>query len=382
VLHASSSNLDPAIAAAWIAAAVGLLTLLGSMAIQAFGIRRVSRDTTTIVQEQLGVQREQLDKTLTEERRRTLNERFATAADRLGTDRPAAVRLAGVYAMAGLADDWRENRQTCIDVLFGYLRLPYSLDPGEEGEEAARTEFRADREVRHTVIRVIASHLQPDALVSWCGLDLDFTGARFDGGAFSGAIFDGASVSFERTEFAGGTVLFVGARFVGGQISFDRAQFTRGTVSFVDTEFTGASVTFILTEFAGGEVLFEEASFAGGEVVFGGAKFTGAAVTFGSAKFTGGVISFDRAQFSRTPPDFSGAEFTGSTVTFDFANFAGGEVLFDGASFAGGEVRFGGAQLTGGGFSFENAKFAGGIVGLRRDGIHPRHGPSSPDEVD
>ena len=53
-------------------------------------------------------QREQLDRTLTEQRIRTLNERFATAAEQLGSDKPA-VRLAGVYAMAGLADDWEEN---------------------------------------------------------------------------------------------------------------------------------------------------------------------------------------------------------------------------------------------------------------------------------
>ena len=36
------------------------------------------------------------------------------------TRQPAAVRLAGMYAMAGLADDWKENRQTCVDVLCAY----------------------------------------------------------------------------------------------------------------------------------------------------------------------------------------------------------------------------------------------------------------------
>ncbi|MFD9499878.1 hypothetical protein [Streptomyces sp. NPDC060035] len=34
----------------------------------------------------------------------------------LGHDQ-AAVRLAGVYALARLADDWAEQRQVCIDVL-------------------------------------------------------------------------------------------------------------------------------------------------------------------------------------------------------------------------------------------------------------------------
>ena len=58
----------------------------------------------------LAEQRKELDRTLAEQRTRTLNERFATAADKLGDDKPPAVRLAGVYAMAGLADDWKKGR--------------------------------------------------------------------------------------------------------------------------------------------------------------------------------------------------------------------------------------------------------------------------------
>ncbi|MBT2511344.1 hypothetical protein J7I98_37125 [Streptomyces sp. ISL-98] len=57
-----------------------------------------------------------------------LAERYTTAADQLGHDE-AAVRLAGVYAMARLADDWIEQRQVCIDVLCAYLRMPYEPDP-------------------------------------------------------------------------------------------------------------------------------------------------------------------------------------------------------------------------------------------------------------
>ena len=47
------------------------------------------------------------------ERARLFNERFATAAGQLGHE-SAGVRLAGVYAMAGLGDDWPEQRQTRI----------------------------------------------------------------------------------------------------------------------------------------------------------------------------------------------------------------------------------------------------------------------------
>src|SRR5271170_854002 len=112
--------MDPTVVAAWIAAGVSVLTLVGTMAAQYFGRRGTNKDTEKAFAEQreqlnetLKAQSDQLDRTLAEQRTRTLNERFATAADQLGSDKPAAVRLAGVYGMAGLADDWEENRQTC-----------------------------------------------------------------------------------------------------------------------------------------------------------------------------------------------------------------------------------------------------------------------------
>ncbi len=112
--------MSPEVTAAVIAASVSVLTLIGTLTAQYFGRRATSRDT----QQAPGEQRKQLDITIAEQRTRTLNERFATAAEQLGSDKPA-VRLAGVHAMAGLADDWEENRHTCIDVLCAYLRMPY-----------------------------------------------------------------------------------------------------------------------------------------------------------------------------------------------------------------------------------------------------------------
>ena len=101
--------MDPTVVAAWIAAGVSLLTLVGTLIAQYVGRRATSRE---------------LDRTFREQRTRTLNERFTTAAEQLGSDKPS-VRLAGVYAMAGLADDWEANRQTCVNVLCAYLRMPY-----------------------------------------------------------------------------------------------------------------------------------------------------------------------------------------------------------------------------------------------------------------
>ena len=225
------------------------------------------------------------------DRSRVLNERFTTIAAQLG-DAQAAVRLAGVHAMAGLTDDWGENRQTCVDVLCAYLRMPYEPEPGDDARTAERLDFRSNREVRHTVIRLITKHLRDGAPVPWRGLDFDFTGVVFDGG------------DFDRAWFSGGTVSFGGAQFSGGTVSFDRVQFSGGTVSFFD------------------------AWFSGGTVNFGGAQFSGGTVSFDRVQFSGGTVNFDRARFSGGTVSFFDAGFSGGTVSFDVAGFSGGTVNF------------------------------------------------------
>ncbi|WP_410670462.1 hypothetical protein [Amycolatopsis sp. cmx-4-68] len=64
-------------------------------------------------------------------------ERFTKAAEQLGSDR-AAVRLAAVYAFEKLAEDWHGGRQTCIDVLCAYLRMPY--DPANHSVRRSKYE--------------------------------------------------------------------------------------------------------------------------------------------------------------------------------------------------------------------------------------------------
>src|SRR5262247_3684528 len=157
--RASLPDMGPTVEAALIAGVVSLISLGGTVVVAVIGFRTTRRVTGS---------------TLAEQRARTLNERFATAAEQLGSDESSAVRLAGVYAMAGLADDWPENRQTCVDVLCGYLRMPYEPDPGDEAPEKKRLAFRTSREVRHTVIRVITAHLKDGATPSWQGLYFDF----------------------------------------------------------------------------------------------------------------------------------------------------------------------------------------------------------------
>jgi Pentapeptide repeats (9 copies) len=322
--------MSPQVAAAIIAAGVGVLTVIATVSVQIAGRRATSRDTQKALEEQ----RKQLDRTLAEQRTRTLNERFATAAGQLGSDKPPAVRLAGVYAMAGLADDWPENRQTCVDVLCAYLRLPYDPRSGDDVTPAERAAYRAGREVRRTVIRVITAHLREDAAVPWQGLNFDFTGVVFDGGDFSGAEFSGGTALFGGVIFSGGIVDFSGVKFSGGTIDFGRAEFSGGEVRFRDATFSGGEVRFYDATFSGGEVRFARATFSGGTVGFGLTNFSGGMVHFTSATFSGGTVGFSPAKFSGGAVDFTGALFSGGEVHFARATFSGGRVDFGGASWS------------------------------------------------
>jgi uncharacterized protein YjbI with pentapeptide repeats len=110
-----------------------------------------------------------------------LRGRYTTCAEQLGHDSPA-IRQAGVYALASLADDWHiygndAERQVCIDLLCAYLRtvrapssVPTTTEPSliPRRTVAGRKSLRLkqnpprppkpdpqEREVRAAVISVI-----------------------------------------------------------------------------------------------------------------------------------------------------------------------------------------------------------------------------------
>ncbi|GAB2681147.1 pentapeptide repeat-containing protein [Nocardia goodfellowii] len=313
-------------------------------------------------------------------------ERFGAAAAQLGaTD--AAVRIAGVYAMAGAADEADGlRRQQCIDVLCGYLRLPYSPELGgnhqtkhvrkratgaEAGEDEDHFEYRQnDREVRATIIRVIADHLRPEAEYSWSASHFDFRTAYLEDVDLSRAIFSGTArfdaatfngdAGFDRAAFHGDAG-FDGTTFTGAAwfreahfraaAAFGKALFS-GTAGFDKATFGGAAwfgrATF------GADAWFGEASF-GGTARFGGATFGGDA-GFGGATISGDTW-FDKAVF-HGDAGFGGATF-GGAARFDEATFRG-DAGFGGATF-GGAARFGEATFRGDAW-FNSAKFRGAAV--------------------
>jgi hypothetical protein len=116
-----------------------------------------------------------------------VTELYAKAAEQLGSD-TAPVRLAGLYALERLAQDNPGQRQTIVNVLCAYLRMPYTLpgDPPAPGaDEQAVANYqqrRQEREVRAAAQRILADHLRQGDDIQpvptfWTGMDLDFTGA-------------------------------------------------------------------------------------------------------------------------------------------------------------------------------------------------------------
>ncbi|MHA3024335.1 pentapeptide repeat-containing protein [Mycobacterium sp. BMJ-28] len=98
------------------------------------------------------------------DRERDLRDRYTAAATQIGNKESAAVRLAGVYGLAALANDWllrhnRINAQMTVDLLRGYLRVvPTGEDQVQEHEVRktillelkSRTNWWADSaEARH-----------------------------------------------------------------------------------------------------------------------------------------------------------------------------------------------------------------------------------------
>ncbi|MFJ7489689.1 pentapeptide repeat-containing protein [Streptomyces sp. NPDC097727] len=294
-------------------------------------------------------------------------ERFSQAVDKLGSDSPA-VRLGGVHALAGLADDapTQDLRQTCIDVLCAYLRLPFAPDPGEDpAHQEERHRYLALRAVRHTILRLIGDHLRRPMGTqrSWQGCDLDLTGVVIDGiMSFSGAKFSSCMVDFSGATFSDGSAHFNGATFSSGIVNFSGATFTGGTVDFSGATFTGALVDFTRATFSGGVVHFDRATFSGGMVNFNAAAFSGGTVNFSGAAFSDGAVNFSGAAFCDGAVYFEDAAFSGSAVYFNGAAFSGGTVLFHHAAFSGGMVKFTGADFSGGMVHFVDAVYSGGTV--------------------
>jgi uncharacterized protein YjbI with pentapeptide repeats len=218
------------------------------------------------------------------ERRGT--EAYARAADQLGAEK-APVRLAGLYALERLAQDDARYRQTVVNVICAYLRMPYA--PPEQAGEAGGDV--AERGVRIAAQRILAGHLRPaETELHWPDIDVDLTGATLIDFALAGCRL--RTATFDRAHFAG-EIAFTGAQFAG-DARFSNARFVSRLAGFRSAWF-------------GGRADFTGAGFAG-DTDFVGAKFS-AEARFGKAVFAG-MVDFSQVAFSASA-SFRAAMFVG-----------------------------------------------------------------------
>lgn len=182
--------------------------------------------------------------------------RYQEAAEHLGHEK-AAVRLAGVHAMAVLADEWPERRQVCVDVLCAYLRMP--------SKPAINGPVQIDeRQVLQSIVAVIAEHVSAETVgVSWSDCLFDFRNVRFEDCSFHAALFN-KYVTFRGAQFVGGCSFYALKLLAGA--SFDECIAAKGLWSITSLDLPGASNANItdLTVMKGGHLAISAPKLAEG----------------------------------------------------------------------------------------------------------------------
>ena len=245
-----------------------------------------------------------------------------------------SVRLGGVYALAGLADEWLTDEKTLltdkerhkegqviINTLCSYIRSSFNLAskaevltkdeaPGnyEGGDQQFikdQAKLREEEELRLAILEAIKNRLNDDSIDGtnklskglWSDFDYDFSNAYFF-----------YPIGFTNSYF-GASSKFSGATFTENA-DFSKTAFTE-RAPFSGATFTGNA------DFSGAEFTqdadFSEAEFTG-NAHFSEAKFTKDAHFFW-AKFTKDA-HFSRAKFTQNA-DFAWAEFTQNANFFE-----------------------------------------------------------------
>lgn len=152
----------------------------------------------------------------------SLRGRYTTAAEQLGHE-SAPIRLAGVYALASLADDWNDfgkpdERQVCIDLLCAYLRTdrtrtskplmglertniarPRRILAGQPTLRARTSIPQKDPDVEELSVRAaivgsIRTRTIPGPRSQWSGRAFDLAGSNLTEAKLAGAKLIGATM--------------------------------------------------------------------------------------------------------------------------------------------------------------------------------------------
>jgi hypothetical protein len=173
---------------------------------------------------------------------RRVTELYTKAVDQLGSDK-APVRFGGLYALERLAQEHPAHRQTIVNVICAYLRMPFipaapaskpeseaaegQKEPGTESEmwtDEIDGTWQQERQMRLTAQRILTEHprddrakdrqsIDPPSPRFWNNIRLDLTGATLiDFNLVNGVMAD---ANFHRATFSG-DAWFGEASFTGG----------------------------------------------------------------------------------------------------------------------------------------------------------------------
>ncbi|NBH10112.1 pentapeptide repeat-containing protein [Amycolatopsis sp. SID8362] len=203
-----------------------------------------------------------------EERRVT--ELYTKAVEQLGSDK-APVRLGGLYALERLGQDNPKQRQTIVNVLCAYLRMPFDgPKEGLKGTSAERGPVDYDEselQVRLAAQELLKTHLTHGEPGYWAGMAVDLQRATLVDFRLSGCTL--AAADFSRARFVGavhirGTTFTRRAGFYGAEFTsagnFDRSVFEEG--AFFSLARFGATARFTRVR-SGGRFEFTRARFEG-----------------------------------------------------------------------------------------------------------------------
>ncbi|MCJ0949942.1 pentapeptide repeat-containing protein [Rhodococcus sp. ARC_M8] len=192
---------------------------------------------------------------------RDLRSRYTTCAEQLAHE-SAAIRLAGVYALASLADDWqlqneRDEKQVVIDLLRGYLRTPNTHTPALKASKLPDT---GELEVRKTIFLTLhkRSTVESSEPKSWKGFDCTPTNADMSNADLSSSDLTAANLS---------TVNLSGANLNHAKLaSADLTGVKLTDANLIYANLTGADLSY--TNLNGAELYF--AALAGANLTYAG----------------------------------------------------------------------------------------------------------------
>ena len=257
-----------------------------------------------------------------------------------------SVRLGGVYALAGLADEWLTDEKTLridkerhkegqviINTLCSYIRSSFNLasktkdlsqnktpedyEGGVQQFVKDRAKLREEQELRLAILEAIKTRLNGGARIHndgtqeilkglWSDFNYDFSNAVFFYPVSFNNSYFGASPNFSGAEFTENAD-FSKVEFTK-DAKFSEAKFTKDAY-FSKVEFT-KDADFSKVEFTK-DATFFRAKFTK-DAYFSWAEFT--AATFSGAKFAENA-NFYGAKFAENA-NFSGAKFTKSASFF------------------------------------------------------------------